>query len=428
MKKRRLRRSLIKPLIITGCVIGVLLVALVLNLFVFNNIHFFGVKSVNSDAKTYKTKTCLAFYPNSKDGKDVVKGLCDNASEEAIFDYALVPYGDYYLVEYGNNVHYYIDKEGKPLKITTITDEGKTILSDYLRYDMKKDEIDEAYTLSFIKETSAENLDISNCTYDVEGEYLLVYYPKYDYTSKVPLKYIQGPANINLNFDEDKYVKPRYISRNRKTVAFTFDDGPNMKTSPQLIDTLYNTDSNATFFVLGSRLEKDTVELIKKSIAQGNEYGSHTQSHPYLRLISADEEYKEIVQPAIDLKEGYHAGSEYDFDGIDYNMTLYRAPYGEHKKAEETKSPYMSIEWDCDSKDWDLRDSEAIVNNVINFKEKNPDGLDGCIVLFHDLYQETVDAVNVLIPKLIDEGYQFITVDELLDILNVDKTKAYYPW
>lgn len=414
-------------MIFAGCVVA-LLIFLALYLCVFNNIHFLGVKSVNRDAKTYKTKTCLAFYPDTKDGRKIAKDLCDNTSEETIYDYALVPYGDYYLVEYGNNVHYYIDHDNKPLKIESMPDESKTILSEYLRYDMKKAEIDEAYTLDFIKETSADNLDISKCTYSVEGQDLLVYYPKYDFTSRIPLKYIQEIAGINLGFTNEQYVKPKYISKNRKTVALTFDDGPNEKTSPQLVEALYEVDGNATFFILGNRLYPNTVEIIKDSISKGNQYGSHTQTHPYLRLISKEEEYKEIVQPAIDLKDGSHNGDEYDFDGLGYVMTVYRAPYGEHKKPEETSSPYMSIEWDCDSKDWDLRDPEAIVNVVHNFEEKNKDGLDGCIVLMHDLYQETVDAAKILIPELVEKGYQLVTVDEILDILQVDKAKAYYPW
>lgn len=429
MGKRRLRKNLVKPLIITGIVAALGIIILILYLFVFNNIHFLGIKSVNAEAKTYKTKTCLAFHPDTKDGKKVVKDLCDKQGDmETIFDYALIPYGDYYLVEYGNDVHYYIDHENKPLKIETISEEGKNILSEYLRYDMKKDEIDKAYTFDFIKETSVENLDISECIFEIDGKDLAVYYPKYDYTSYIPLIYMQKPANINLGYENAKYVKPTYISKNRKIVAFTFDDGPNMKTTPQIIDTLYEADAVATFFVVGYNLEPNTIDLIANSIAKGNEYGSHTQSHPYLRLLSPQEEYEEIVGPAKDLKDGYHDGGEYDFDGLGYEMKLYRAPYGEHKSSAETMSPYMSIEWDCDSKDWDYRDVNIIKEKIYDFESKNKDGLDGCIVLFHDLYQETADAISELVPELTNKGYQFVTVSDLLDILKVDKTKTYYPW
>lgn len=409
-----------------GLIIG--LIFLILNLFVFNNIHFFGVKSSNESAKAYKTKTCLAFYPNTKEGKNVVKGLCENAAEESIFDYALIPYGDYYLVEYGNNVHYYIDHNNKPLEVKTISDEGKKILSDYLRYDMKKAEVDEAYSLDFIKETKEENLDISDCKYDVDGDSLLVYYPKYDFTSRIPLKYIQEAAGVNLGYQNELYIKPKYISPNRKTVAFTFDDGPSINSTTRIINALKEYDAVATFFILGNRIGPTTINKIKESINNGNEYGSHTQSHPYLVLLSEKEIYNEIYQPAIDLKDGYHANTEFDFDGLDYSMSLYRAPYGEHNSTVDRVSPFMSIEWDCDSKDWLYRDADLIKQGIYSFEEKNPDALDGCIILFHDIYDETASCVEELVPELIDKGYQFVTVNEMLDILNVDRSRAYYPW
>lgn len=428
MAKRRLRKSLRKPLMIFTVLVVVGIIFLVLNLFVFNNIKFFGVKSANKDAKTYKTKTCLAFYPNSKKGKEVVKDLCSSAKEDSIFDYSLIPYGDYYLVEYGSNVHYYVDHKYSPLEVTSISEEGKQILADYLKYDMKKAEIDEAYTLSFNEKTKSDNLNIDDCTYEVEGEYLYVYYPDFDFTSKVPLKYIQNAAGINLGYENELYIKPKYISPNRKTISFTFDDGPSILSTNRIIDALYENDAVGTFFILGNRLGPQTVLNIKDSINKGNEYGSHTQSHPYLVLLSDKEVYEEIVSPANDLKDGYHTGSEYDFDGLGYSMNLYRAPYGEHNSSVDAVSPFMTIEWDVDSKDWYYRDADLIKENIYDFENKNPGGLDGCIVLFHDIYDSTADAVEELVPELIEKGYQFVTVSELLDILDVDKTKAYYPW
>ena len=428
MKKRRLKKKFKKLFMTTGIVLAILLIGTLLYLFVFNNIHFIGVKSVNRDAKTYKTRTCLAFYPKTKDGKQIAKDLCSSTSKETIFDYALVPYGDYYLVEYGNDVHYYIDHDNNPLEINSISDEGKTILVDYLRYDMKKAEIDKAYTLEFFNETSIDNLDISNCKYDVEGQFLSVYYPQYDFTSYVPLKYIQTAANINLGYENELYAKPKYISRNRKTVAFTFDDGPSLKTSPAIIECLKENDAVATFFVLGTKLDSRTIPIIKESIENGNQYGSHTQSHQHLGNLDAETEYKEIMQPVIDIRDGFHGGTDYDFDGLGYEISIYRAPYGEHKSKDTTNAPFISIEWDCDSEDWKSRDSEYIIDKVYDFEAKNKDELDGCIVLFHDTYPETVEAIKVLVPELIKKGYQFITVDEMLNVLKIDKNRAYYPW
>lgn len=428
VKKRRLRKSLKKPLYIICIVAIVGIIFLVLNIFVFNNSHFFSIKSVNEGAKKYKTKSCLAFYPNTKDGKKVVKDLCDKAEGETIFDYALIPYGDYYLVEYGNNVHYFIDHNNKPLIIDSINQDCKEILSDYLKYDMKKAEIDEAYTIDFIEKTKPENINTDELTFDVVGDYLQVYYPEYDFTSNIPLKYSNIIANINLGYKDVEYVKPKYISNKRKTVAFTFDDGPSLKISPQIIDTFYQNDAVATYFVLGNRLGKDTIGIIEDSINKGNQYGSHTQSHPYLVLLNDKEVYEEIMRPALDLKNGSNTGNSYDFEGLNYDVTVYRAPYGEHNSFVDKVAPFMSIEWDCDSKDWYYQNSEDIISGIYDFEEKNKDGLDGCIVLFHDTSQSTADAIKLLVPELIKKGYQFVTIDDLLSINNVDRSKAYYPW
>lgn len=429
-KKRRLRKQFKIALFISGGIFALTVILLILNLFVFNNIHFLGVRSIQSGAKRYQTKSCLAFYPNTKDGKKVVEDLCSTVKEDetAIFDYALIPYGDYLLVEYGNGIQYFIDHNNDPLVVKEISDEGKKIVSDYLRYNMKKDEIDEAYTTKFIAETKPENLNIDDCEYNVVGQDLLIYFPQYEYICKVPLKYIQKEANINLGYENEKYVKPKYISPYRKTVAFTFDDGPYVETSSKIIKTLHDNDAVATFFILGSRIEPSTIGLIKESIENGNQYGSHTQSHPNLNNLSTEEIIKEINQPAHDLYYGYKENTEYDFDGLNYTMTVYRAPGGNHNAHVDEVAPFMSIEWDCDTKDWSSRDKTSIKQEVYNFDEKNIGGLDSCIVLFHDIYKPTTEAIEELVPELIDKGYQFVTVDELLTILDIDRTKAYYPW
>ena len=113
-KRRRLRKSLRIPFLI----ICLLLIGLSgFGIFILTSPK---EKSIHEDAKRYSTKTCVAFYPDSINGKEVAKSLCDNVvptEEKIIYDYSLIPYGDYNLVEYGMGVHYYIYKDNKPLKI-----------------------------------------------------------------------------------------------------------------------------------------------------------------------------------------------------------------------------------------------------------------------------------------------------------------------
>lgn len=424
-KRRRLRKSLRLPLIVICLLI---IVVSVLGIYKFISPK---EKSIHSDAKRYSTKYCVTFYPDSQKGKEVAKSLCDGvepSEEKVVFDYSLIPYGDYNLVEYGMGVHYYLDKNNNPLKIEGLEEEGKKIVSDYLRYSMKKSEIDEAYTKKFLTDTKPENLDMSECTYNVEGSDLLINFPKYNHAVSIPLKYIQDYANINLGYENVPYVKPSYISKNRKIVALTFDDGPNPETSKRIVDALSEYDGKGTFFVQGYRLDSTTIPFIKYALEKGMQYGSHTQNHKNLRKISDEEVISQIKQPAIDLYYGYD-DPQYGFEALGYTMTVYRAPYGEHDARVDSLAPYINISWDCDSKDWATRDKNLIKQAVYNFKEKNKDGLDGCIVLMHDIYSETAAAVEELTAELFEEGYQFVSVDELLNILNISKeTRDYYPW
>ena len=154
-KKRRLRKSLRLPLfIICAAVIGLIV-------FGISKLFVPSVKSIHDDAKKISTKSCVAFYPKSEYGKQVAVSLCESvkeSEEKTVFDYSLIPYGDYYLVEYGQGVHYYIDKNNELLKIDSLDDGARGIMSDYLRYSMKKSEIDEAYTAEFILKTSKDKI------------------------------------------------------------------------------------------------------------------------------------------------------------------------------------------------------------------------------------------------------------------------------
>ena len=115
------RRRLRKPVLIALLMFPL---ALILSLFLFlNNWHFFGVKSIHEDASKYKTRHCLAFYPETEDGRSYAKTLCKGVKDDTVYDYSLVPYGDYYLVSYGNDLKYFVDKEMHKMEIKELTEE-----------------------------------------------------------------------------------------------------------------------------------------------------------------------------------------------------------------------------------------------------------------------------------------------------------------
>ncbi len=413
-KKRRHVRRKFKYLFM-----AILIIVLAILLFNFN-IHFIGKTSIHEDALEYKTRSCLVFYPDSENAKEKAIDICSRASKNAIFDYALIPYGDYYLVSYKDGTKYYVDKNYNDLVINNIdNDESKKIISDYLRYSMKKSEIDIAYTYEFLNDTYYENLDLSNVTYKIDDENLVVHFDIYDYDVSIPLKYMQSVLDINLGYENATYIRPHYVSKNRKMICFTFDDGPDLSfnTSGQIVDELYKYDSSGTFFVLGNRLGTKQIEYINGAYKKGMEYGSHTQDHPHLTKLSKEEASEQIYIPYNDL-----------YNGFGYKMKVYRPPYGEFNDTViEAAGNLTAILWNVDSLDWSYRtkydESETV--NLIYEKVIN-DANENDIVLFHDIYKTSADAACRLIEYYIKNGYQVVNASELMEALNINNVSYFY--
>ena len=126
--------------VIVIIILSILVITVFLLLFV--NFGFIGKKSIHEDAKSYKTRYCLAFYPDSPDALSIAKQLCKGVKDDQIFDYTLIPYGDYYLINYGGEYSFFADKEYKKISIGEISDDGKKIINDYVRYTFKKEQPD----------------------------------------------------------------------------------------------------------------------------------------------------------------------------------------------------------------------------------------------------------------------------------------------
>lgn len=408
-RKRHLKRSF------KYCLLFVFIFFIIVFIIYNINFYFIGKKSVHEDALTYKTRSCLVFYPNSKKGEDVAKEICSKAKNNVIYDYALIPYGDYYRICYKNGSQYYTDKNYNELVISNINDEGKKIISDYLRYQLKKEENDIAYTYDFLNDTFYENLDLNDVDYQIKANEWICHFPKYNADIKIPLKYLELACDLDLGYENISYQRPHFISLKRKMVCLTFDDGPdvNLKTSSQIVDTLYKFDSSATFFVLGNRLGKKQIAFCKESIEKGMEYGSHSQSHQNLTKLSLDEAVNEIMIPYHDLNDG-----EY---GFGYKMKLFRPPYGAYDESLSKASGLTAILWNVDSLDWSYRTkyetnqaSDIIYDKVITETDEND------IVLFHDIYQTSADAACKSITYFIKNGYQIVNASQLLIALGIN--------
>lgn len=189
---------------------------------------------------------------------------------------------------------------------------------------------------------------------------------------------------------------PRGIDPTKPMVALTFDDGPHGTYTPRLLDLLEEYNCVATFFEVGSRLES-MPDFLKRMEEIGCEIGSHTYSHANLKNLTADEIYEELEKTNRIIRAE-----------VGHDATVVRAPYGATNPDVRACIPFPIIAWNVDTLDWQSRNRDAVIDMV-----KREKSLDGDIVLMHSIHGSTIDAAEYIIPWLIDQGYQLVTVSEL---------------
>lgn len=184
----------------------------------------------------------------------------------------------------------------------------------------------------------------------------------------------------------------------QKIVALTFDDGPGPYTE-RLLDELQARGARATFFVLGTRVDSYP-QLIRRMAAEGHVVGNHSNAHNTLQRMDLVGVRTEMGRCAEKIEKL-----------LGYRPSLMRCPGGNSSSVVEEYAKEANIPiiyWGVDTRDWESRNKDAI----LNIAKKSIK--DGSIVLMHDIYSTTVDAAVELMDWLIAEGYTMVTVPELL--------------
>lgn len=201
---------------------------------------------------------------------------------------------------------------------------------------------------------------------------------------------------VNLEIPK-KEVK---LSPDGKYIALTFDDGPHAEVTPRVLETLEQHGAKATFYMLGSQVEYYP-DIAKQVFDEGHELGDHTMSHKDLTHLSADQIKNEIET------------SSHQIEHATGNLPKsLRPPYGAFNDTVGAISNDLGlpvIMWSVDSLDWKSRNAEAINQKVM--ATVHP----GAIVLLHDIHATTADALPQLLTNLEREGYEFVTVSQLLE-------------
>jgi len=206
--------------------------------------------------------------------------------------------------------------------------------------------------------------------------------------------------DINLAIDHMQ------IDPDQPMVALTFDDGPVPGVTDEILDVLEEYGIRATFFVVGVRLRRpEATAIVQRAVSLGCEVGNHTWGHQNLTKQNFTEKMQAI-----------RSTNEIVYEQTGFCVHLLRPPGGssdaEVKKV-AGKLDMAVVNWSQSGNVYE-RDPERIAQNVqkqiVNGKELH----DGDIILLHDTKKYMVDAVKIIVPQLLDEGYQLVTVWELL--------------
>ena len=181
-----------------------------------------------------------------------------------------------------------------------------------------------------------------------------------------------------------------------KYVALTYDDGPNPIYTEELLEVLEKEQVKASFFLMGKQVEAYP-QVVKKMAEQGHLLGNHTYSHINVCKTSLEQALEEINHTSELICENSGVKPEY-----------FRPPFGCNRESLAKKAGMFQVFWDVDPKDWEVQNTDCVVNHVLKHIE------DDDIILMHDEYKTTVEATKILIPELKKRGYIFVTVDELM--------------
>ncbi len=210
----------------------------------------------------------------------------------------------------------------------------------------------------------------------------------------------KNPIKVDIDFDKpivDIVVPKRVVDTSKPMIALTFDDGPNKKTTIPILDILKEYNGVATFFILGNRVSNN-VDILQRMLEEGSEIGNHSYNHKELTKISSEELRAQIMNT-----------QDVVIDSIGNEPKFMRPTYGSYDDNLKSNVGMPLILWSIDTLDWKSRNSKKVTDHVLeNVK-------DGDIILMHDIYESTAEAVKLLVPELIDRGYQLVTVSELFE-------------
>lgn len=207
-------------------------------------------------------------------------------------------------------------------------------------------------------------------------------------------------ANVTSNTIDEGLLPIFGVSSSDMKIALTFDCAWENSDTMLLIDILDKYDVKATFFATGDWCERypDDVLMLFQN---GHAIENHSYNHPHVQSIAKDKLISDTLA-CDDIIES--------ITGV--RPTLYRSPYGEFSDSMlsvfETHLPHKVIQWTADSRDWQGRQPHDMAHTIISNTQS------GGILLFHNDTINTPQALEIILPALQDDGFQFVLVKDLI--------------
>ncbi|WP_041737594.1 polysaccharide deacetylase family protein [Caldicellulosiruptor owensensis] len=207
-------------------------------------------------------------------------------------------------------------------------------------------------------------------------------------------------SRLTVEVVNQKKLLPIYcVDRDDKKIALTFDAAWGNDDTKELLSILKRFNAKATFFLVGFWVEKYP-EDVKNIFSQGHEIGSHSDKHLHMSRLSEAEIIRDIKSYEEKIMRIIHK-----------RPVIFRPPYGDYNNTlirTLSSLGYYVIQWDVDSLDWKDLSAQEIAQRVLKRVKS------GSIVLFHNNAENTKFALPIILSSLSKQGYQFVTVSELI--------------
>ncbi len=278
------------------------------------------------------------------------------------------------------------------------------------QYNNFKKKVNELLALKYPRFISEVLEKTEPSLYSFQDQELILYYddyeiepnPREDLFLKINYNEIYSFLTFTVPLSKEYTRENGFaIAENKKHLAITFDDGPSAYTS-ELVTILNENKAHSTFFFVGQKL-LNAASTVKQVASAGNEIGYHSFNHTSFKR-----------QDSVTIQNEFNTSNEYLKGIIGKTFSLTRPPYGSINEKVKASIATPFILWQIDTNDWRYKNVDYLVNYVLEHAQ------DGDIILFHDSYATSIEAVAKLLPILYSEGFQMVTVSDLAKIKNVN--------